>query len=217
MPASEPDPHPASPQRSTSLSNLLVEYAQGLHDERVSIRDILESLGNRSFGFMLFLFALPNSLPMIGIPGVSTVTGIPILFIALQMALGYERVYLPAWIAKRSMATVDFQQFIAKAEPWLRKIEKLMRPRGRAFLTGRTEPLLGLICSILAFLLILPIPFGNLLPALGIVLISLGLIERDGLVVLLGIAFGVVSCFVLGGLIVVALQSLVTMFNYFIN
>ena len=95
MPASEPDPHPASPQGSTSLSNLLVEYAQGLHDERVSIRDILESLGNRSFGFMLFLFALPNSLPMIGIPGVSTITGLPILFVALQMAFGYERVYLP--------------------------------------------------------------------------------------------------------------------------
>lgn len=217
MPASEPDPHPASPQGSTSLSNLLVEYAQGLHDERVSIRDILESLGNRSFGFMLFLFALPNSLPMIGIPGVSTITGLPILFVALQMAFGYERVYLPSWIAKRSMATQDFQQLVERATPWIRKVERLMRPRGDWLIHGRFEPLLGLICSVLAFLLILPIPFGNLLPAFAIVLIALGLIERDGLFVLFGIVIGALSCFVLGGLSLIALHSLIDMFQHFIT
>ncbi|MGN0922318.1 MAG: exopolysaccharide biosynthesis protein [Cellvibrio sp.] len=217
MPASEPDPHPSDQQGSTSLSSLLAHYAQGLQEEHISIRDILESLGNRSFGFVLFLFALPNSLPIIGIPGVSTITGIPILFVALQMAFGYERVYLPRWIADRSMATADFKQLVERATPWIQKIERLMRPRGDWLISDRVEPLLGLICSGLAFLLILPIPLGNLFPAFAIVLIALGLIERDGLFVMFGVAVGALSGFVLGGLVLVALHTFYDMFQQFIT
>lgn len=190
-----------------------MDIAANFQAERVRVRDITESLGQRSFGFILLIFALPNSLPILGIPGVSTVTGLPMLFVAVQMALGHKRVYLPRWIANRSVATVDFQKLINKVAPWLQRIEKLMRPRIMFLTQVNAERLLGTVCVSLAFLLVLPIPLGNLLPALGILFIALGLIERDGVCVLIGIGIGIAAWVFLSGLIWVAVQTVLVMLD----
>ncbi|ACE84271.1 exopolysaccharide biosynthesis protein [Cellvibrio japonicus] len=211
MTASEPDPEHI-PQRHTtpSLSTLLQDFASSFSAERVRVRDITESLGPRSFGFILLIFALPNSLPIIGIPGVSAITGLPMLFVAVQMALKHDRVYLPRWIADSSMSTADFQSLVNKVAPWLKRIEKLMKPRIPLLTQGNAERVLGALCALQAFLLALPIPFGNLLPALSILFIALGLIENDGVCVLGGIALGVASWALLGGLAWVIMQTLFT-------
>lgn len=214
MPSSEPDSGlPALRHSSVSLSSLLLAFATNFSGERVRVRDITESLGQRSFGFILLIFALPNSLPIIGIPGVSTITGLPMLFVAVQMALGHNRVYLPRWIADSSLATADFQKLIYKVVPWLRRIEKLMRPRITLLTQASAERWLGAFCVLLAFLLVLPIPLGNLLPALGILFIALGLIERDGVCVLLGIAIGIAAWMLLSGLVWVAVQTVLAMLD----
>jgi hypothetical protein len=192
---------------------LLLDFAANFHAERVRVRDITESLGQRSFGFILLIFALPNSLPILGIPGVSTITGLPLLFVAVQMALGHKRVYLPRWIADSSLATADFQKLISKVAPWLRRIERLMRPRIAVLTLGSAERWLGAFCVLLAFLLVLPIPLGNLLPALGILFIALGLIESDGVCVLVGIAIGISAWVFLSGLVWVAVQTVLAMLD----
>lgn len=214
MPSSEPDQDlSASRHSSVSLSSLLLAFAANFTAERVRVRDITESLGQRSFGFILLIFALPNSLPILGIPGVSTITGLPMLLVAVQMALGHDKVYLPRWIANSSIATTDFQKLINKVAPWLRRVEKLMRPRILILTQKRAERWLGAFCVLLAFLLVLPIPLGNLLPALGILFIALGLIESDGVCVLVGIAIGIAAWMFLGGLIWVAVQTVLAMLD----
>jgi len=217
MPAHQPDTEPKAPRHPTiSLSSLLLDFAANFHAERVQVRDITESLGRRSFGFILLIFAIPNSLPIIGIPGVSTVTGLPLLFVALQMALGHRRVYLPRWIADRSIATVDFQNLINKVVPWLTRIERLMKPRLHILTQGNGERWLGAACVLLAFLLVLPIPLGNLLPGLGILFIALGLIERDGLCVCAGLVLGIASWVYLSGLVWVIVQTAISVIERFI-
>lgn len=198
---------------SVSLSSLLLSFAENFSNERVRARDITESLGQRSFGFILLIFALPNSLPIIGIPGVSTITGLPMLFVAVQMALGHQRVYLPHWIADSSLPTASFQALIRKVCPWLRRIEKLMKPRIAILTQGSAERWLGAFCVLLAFLLALPIPLGNLLPALGILFIALGLIERDGVCVLVGMGIGIAAWFFLSGLVWIAVQTVLAMLD----
>jgi hypothetical protein len=198
---SDPDPGlPVLRHSSVSLSSLLLDFAANVSAERVKVSDITDSLGQRSFGFILLIFALPNSLPILGIPGVSTITGLPLLFVAVQMALGHERVYLPRWIANSSLATTDFKALINKVVPWLKRIERLMKPRILFLTAGNAERWLGAFCAVLALLLALPIPLGNLMPALGILFIALGLIETDGVCVLTGIALGIASWVLLGGL-----------------
>lgn len=214
MPSSEPGTRlPARRHPGPSLSSLLLDFAANFHAERVRVRDITESLGQRSFGFILLIFALPNSLPILGIPGVSTITGMPMLFVAVQMALGHKRVYLPRWIADSSLATADFQKLINKVAPWLRRLEKLMRPRIAILTLGSAERWLGAFCVLLAFLLVLPIPLGNLLPALGILFIALGLIESDGVCVLAGIAIGIAAWIFLSGLVWVTVQTVLAMLD----
>lgn len=214
MPSSEPDSRPPALRHSSvSLSSLLLAFAANFTAERVRVRDITESLGQRSFGFILLIFALPNSLPILGIPGVSTITGLPMLFVAVQMALGHNRVYLPRWIADSSIATADFQRLVNKVVPWFRRIEKLMRPRILFLSQGHAERWLGAFCVLLAFLLALPIPLGNLLPALGILFVALGLIERDGVCVLVGIAIGISAWVFLSGLVWMAVQTVITMLD----
>ncbi|WP_225318756.1 exopolysaccharide biosynthesis protein [Cellvibrio sp. KY-GH-1] len=198
---------------SVSLSTLLLSFAENFSNERVRVRDITESLGQRSFGFILLIFALPNSLPIIGIPGVSTITGLPMLFVAVQMALGQKKVYLPRWIADSSLPTVSFQALIRKVIPWLQRIEKLMKPRITFLTQSNAERWLGAFCVLLAFLLALPIPLGNLLPALGILFIALGLIESDGVCVLVGIGIGIAAWFFLSGLVWIAVQTVVAMLD----
>lgn len=217
MPLSQQQPGQTPPRHpNVSLSSLLMDFAEKFTNERVRVRDITESLGQRSFGFILLIFALPNSLPIIGIPGVSTITGLPMLFVAVQMALGHQRVYLPRWIADSSIATASFQTLIRKTVPWLKRIEKLMKPRICFLTQGSAERWLGAFCVLLAFLLALPIPLGNLLPALGILFIALGLIESDGVCVLVGLAIGIAAWMFLSGLVWVAVQTIIAMLDHMV-
>lgn len=212
MTASEPASG-VKPAHSVSLSSLLLNFARQFQGERVSVRDIKNSLGRRSFGLMLFVLAIPNSLPIVGIPGVSTVTGLPILLIAGQMMLGYHHIWLPKWISNRDFSRDGFLKLIEKTTPWLGKIERLLKPRWFWLIKGRVEHLLAAVCVLMAFLLILPIPFGNLFPGLSVLLISLGLIERDGVCVALGLVLSVASIFYLQGLIWVGIQTVTALLN----
>ena len=217
MPLSETDAEPSVHHRSTiRLSTLLQDFAATFSAERVRVRDIIDSLGHRSFGFILLIFALPNSLPILGIPGVSTITGLPILLVAMQMALGHKSVYLPRWISDSSIATSDFQRLISKVSPWIASIERLLKPRIARLTQSTAEPWLGAFCALMAILLVLPIPFGNLLPGLSILCVALGLIERDGVCVLLGFGLGISSWVILSGVIWLLVKTLLNMVHHFI-
>jgi hypothetical protein len=170
-------------------SALLLDFAHGFPGERVRLRDLADLLGARSFGFLLLLFALPNVLPF-GIPGLSTITGVPLALVALQMMLGLPRPYLPDWLGDRSIRRDDFRRMVAKSVPWLRRVERLMKPRWTMLTNARSERILGGVCFMLAAVLCLPIPLGNLLPAIGVALLSLGILERDGALVGVGFVAG---------------------------
>ncbi|ODN70046.1 Exopolysaccharide synthesis, ExoD [Methylobrevis pamukkalensis] len=87
--------------------------------------------------------------------------------------------WLPAFISKRSMARSDFARIIEKVSPWLAKAERLMKPRLSALAYPPGQNLAGALCLLLSLVLFLPIPGGNMLPALACCLIALGLLERD--------------------------------------
>lgn len=123
MPA-DPEPSGNNGRAASRTSSILLDLARRFPGERVRLQDPSQLLGNRSFGFLLFIFALPNTLPMIGIPGVSTLTGLPLVLIALQMMIGLPRPWLPKWLLSRSLHTNDFRRLVEKTAPWLHVIER---------------------------------------------------------------------------------------------
>ncbi|SMQ68725.1 Uncharacterized conserved protein [Devosia lucknowensis] len=180
------------------LSATLLRIATQPGRERIFIRDLLAELDHRAIAAMLFIFAVPNTIPVP--PGVSGVLGAPLIFLAAQLMLGRPP-WLPRIISDRSFARSDFEKVVLKVGPWLGKAEKLMRPRLEVLAKPPLEYVVGAITLLLAIILFLPIPLGNMLPAIAICIFALGMIERDGVWILLGMATSVASVIIVSGVI----------------
>ena len=190
------------------LSRLLRELADDTTRERVAVGDLLQALGDRAIGALLFIFAFPNILPVP--PGTSAVLGAPLVFLAAQLTFGM-RPWLPGIISRRSMSRLDFHAMVRRVAPWLERAEKMLRPRASVLTLPPLEYAVGLICLLLATVLVLPIPLGNMLPALSISLLALGLLERDGYAIVTGLVATMLSAVVVSGVIWGAIKGIIFM------
>jgi len=181
--------HPARETASQVLHRLTV----GSPDDKVSFGQMLDALGERGFGLLLMLFAIPNLLPFPGVPGVSFVTGMAILFISVQLILAKDEPALPDWVSHKSFSRAQLSRFIVKTNPLLRWLEKPIRPRLAPVVVGVGERMIGVVGVIHALTLALPIPMGNLPQAVALILLALALIELDGWMAILGYIASIVA------------------------
>ena len=175
------------------LSRRLVRAARDPRDraDQMTIGALLDSLGERSFGWCLLIFSLLNLLP---VPvGTNMITSIPLIVLTAQMALGYDQVRLPGFIARRGIGRRRFQKLVLWLGPLIRPVERIVRPRLPFILAPRAERLLGGFLFVVAVALFVPLPLISYLPAAALCLAGIGLVERDGLVTLAAVALGVVA------------------------
>ena len=176
-----------------STSEVLLDVFRNHPQERMSIQDIIDGLGDRSFGFLLLLFGL---LSAVAPPGVATITAIPLLFFGAQMLAGYATPWLPKSIAGHAFATADLHKTVERGIPIMRWVEKLCRPRVD-FMVGKVaERLLGFLVFILAVVIAAPGPGTNAPPGIAISFIAIAIINRDGLLVLLGVLGSFVALYI---------------------
>ena len=159
----------------------------------------------------MFLFAVPNVLPVP--PGTSAVLGAPLVFLAAQLMLG-RRPWLPRLLSSRSMSQADFAQLVRRIAPWLQRGERMLRPRWSWLARAPLEYAIGAVCLGLAVVLVLPIPLGNVLPAVAISLLALAVVERDGLWVLAGLGVALVSSAVVSGVIFAGVKAAMLLFKH---
>ncbi|EIM25960.1 exopolysaccharide biosynthesis protein [Microvirga lotononidis] len=150
----------------------------------ISIGDVLDAFGDRAFGALMLLFAAPNVLPLP--PGMSAVLGAPLLFVTAQLMLGRPVLWMPRFIRERSISRDFFTLLTSKLSPILHRMERFLRPRLGLLLSPVPERIVGAACLLLALILFLPIPFGNMPPAFAISAFALGIVERDGIATLVG-------------------------------
>lgn len=186
------------------LSVVLFELAHSTERDRISIGDLFAALGDRALGALMFVFAVPNVIPVP--PGVSTVLGAPLIFLAAQLMLGRSP-WLPKVITQRSLLRTDFATLMRRVLPWLTKAERFLRPRVTVLALPPMEYLIGLICLLLAVVLALPIPLGNTLPALAISALALGVLERDGHWVVAGLVAAGIAAAVVSGVVFAMIQA----------
>jgi hypothetical protein len=194
---------PGRPPRK-KLSDLLTEIAADTSREVISIADLMRLLEGRARAALILVFAFPNALP--AIPGTSGILGLPLLYLTFQMMLG-RLPWLPRIIADRGLPRDRFAALIDRLVPYLSRTERLLRPRWRWLTSPGAERLLGIVCFGLAIVLTLPVPLGNMLPAFAICLIALGLLERDGLWVILGLLAAVVAFLISAGVVYVIVRG----------
>ena len=185
-------------RRSSDRLSDIVERLAGTGSEGVSLADVLAAVGERSFGALLVLFALPNVFAGV-LPGLSIVLGLPLMLLSLQLLVAARKPWLPARLARLEVRTRELRRLADALVPRLRVLERGLKPRLLLMTAPWAERLIGAACLALATLVFLPIPFANLLPAAGIMLFGSALLERDGLVAIAAVAVLAVSLALFGG------------------
>lgn len=193
-------------------SEVLVRAVRG-ESEKVTVREILDTLDARSFGLATLLFAIPSVVPMP--PGIPTVVGICLFIVSFQMVIGQPELWLPGILSKREFDRKSLIKAFEGIAPRLAVIEKVMKPR-LLFMTGRVGSILiGIIVLIMAIVLILPLPpGGNFPPALACAILGLGLAQRDGAVVLLGLVVSVAALVAVSYVTVLFIQQLPALIDW---
>lgn len=165
------------------LSEVLQEVAD-LPSDHITVAELVDRFGGRAMGALLLLFGLLCLLPLP--PGGTTIFGLPLLLLAPQLVIGRHAPWLPQRIRLRRVPLSDMRGRMPRLIRWLRRVEGVSQPR-LVFMFGSVgERLIGVVCTVLAFVLILPIWGGNILPALAVTVLSLALILKDGVLAILG-------------------------------
>lgn len=178
--------------------------------DSISLKEMIGTLGERVFGMSILLFSIPNCLPIPNVTGLSAITGIPIGILGLQMIVGKAHPWLPAALGNKQFSGQRLGALLERAIPCVRKMEVLLHPRLQVMSGKSMQRLLGVVFVVLATVMSLPIPFGNFLPGLAMALMAVGLIERDGLIIVLGLLVGtatVALMFTVADAILSAVQS----------
>lgn len=160
--------------------------------ERLTVRDIMAVLQDRAFALLIVLLGLPNCLPMP--PPIPLVCGLLLALVAIQIVFGREAPWLPGQLLNRSLARMDVERAVERAMPAFRKLERFSRPRMTFLDTPLAMRLMGAIILIMAVGLLFAPPFVGQIPlGLAVCLVGLGLVERDGLVIVGGLIIGSVG------------------------
>ena len=181
---------------SAPISQTLRALVRSLPRTGITLSELIQRVGNDGLLILVTLLTLVFLIP-VSIPGVSTVFGAAILLISVSRLFG-RNLWIPSKIEHRIIGTRKLRPLLRKALSWLKKLERVSRPnRIQWLVAGGTVAFINNLALILgAVLLMMPfglIPFSNTFPAVAILFLAIGLLQRDGLCILLGHVSNVVT------------------------
>lgn len=160
--------------------------------DKISLYEVKSALHERGFGLIMLIFSLPLCLPLPLPPGATALPSIPLLLFSLQMVVGRDSPWVPMWLGKKTIKRQTLAMIIEKGAPYLQKVERFLRPRFSFTSSLGGERLVGLFCLIFSASIAVPLPLTNFIPAIGIAIMSLGLLSKDGITIIAGMFVG--SC-----------------------
>lgn len=167
---------------SEDLKSVLV-HADG---RAITIGEVVQVLGHRGMAVMLVILCIPFLVP-IPTMGLSAPAGAAVALYGLAVMLNV-RPWLPKFVARRELSHAALERIVGTGVRLAGRTEKLLRPRLKFMTWPGINILIGVSLIFLGFFMALPLPIPgtNSAPAVGILLLLLGLVERDGLFVLAG-------------------------------
>lgn len=188
-------------------SDLLLVIVKRCKSDQITLFELMKALHERGFGLLMAFFALPTSVPAL-VPPATTIISIPLIFFSVQMLMGLQSPWLPRVLGQWSLGRKSLIYLLEKAANLLKRIERVLTPR-LSFASNRWgERLLGIFSLIFSISVAIPLPFTNLLPSIGILIMSLGLLNRDGVWMIGGMIFGVLGIIFTLLVIILGLEAL---------
>jgi hypothetical protein len=167
-----------------TTSQRLTQLASEAEGEAVTLAWILDQLRERAFGLFLLVLALPCCIPFLY--GIPQIVALPLLFVSGQIMLGRRLPWLPARLGARTVTKEGLTNLARRAEPWLLRIEAVSRPRLIALTRAPLDQLVGIALVLFSASILVPLPGTNTVPGIAVVIVSMGLLQRDGVLVILG-------------------------------
>jgi hypothetical protein len=182
-----PLPISTEPQRISDIMRMLRDKAA--HEQSVSVGSILHLFGVRGFAFLLLMLALLN-IVIFMVPFISVLFGLPMVILAAQMVMGLHAPIFPAFIRRRVLQREALMQGLDRAIYGIEKMEHYIKPRFMFLTHPSLVRVHGLLALIMAMMVTLPIPFFNVPPSLGLACLAIGMLQRDGIFIVLAYAVG---------------------------
>lgn len=176
------------PPTDMAISDRLDHLAQDAAGTEVSLTWVLGQLHERAFGLFLLILALPCCIPFLY--GIPQVVALPLMFVSVQILLGRRTPWLPAKLGARTVSSEGLMSLATRAGPWLRRIEAVSSPRLAWLTRAPFDRVLGAALVVFSASILVPLPGTNSVPGLAVVVVSMGLLQRDGVLVILGTLLG---------------------------
>ncbi len=170
--------------KPASTTEILRELA-AVSEGSITLETLIASLGDRSYGLAVLVLCLPNLIPLV--PGFASICAVPMFIIACQLTMGKPCIRLPSRVARISLSRSKLSKILLRCLPFLTRLEQVIKPRLAPFTGNSAEKLIGIIWAVLAGVIFLPIPFGDPIPSFCAILLALGVLEKDGMMVICGI------------------------------
>ena len=167
-----------------AISQRLDQLAANAPADTVTLSWILDDLHERAFGLFLLFLALPCCIPFLY--GVPQIVALPMMFVSVQILFGRRSPWLPEKLGARTITKESLTGLAQRAGPWLRRIEALSRPRLTALTRTPADRMVGLALVLFSASILVPLPGTNTVPGFAVVIVSMGLLQRDGVLVILG-------------------------------
>lgn len=195
---------PAEDMAISSRLDALAGEAQA-RGEVVTLDWILSELHERAFGLFLLVLALPCCIPFLY--GIPQIVSLPLMFVSVQLLIGRRVPWLPGRLGARTVTSEGLRNLATRAGPWLRRIEAVSRPRLAALTRAPLDRILGVALVLFSASILVPLPATNTVPGLAVVIVAMGLLQRDGILVILGALLGTawIATLVFAGATVVSL------------
>jgi hypothetical protein len=177
-------PMTALPREDLAISDRLDQLVAAAPGDSVTLDWVLAQLHERAFGLFLLILALPCCIPLLY--GIPQVVSLPLMFVAAQIFIGRRVPWLPARLGARTVSKAGLDGLARRAGPWLRRIEAVSRPRLGALTRAPLDRIVGLALLLFSASILVPLPGTNTVPGFAVVIVAMGLLQRDGMLVILG-------------------------------
>jgi hypothetical protein len=175
-------------QHKIITTQVIEDAVNSSSTDRIPVRDLVQAMDSVGFGLVMMIFAFAIIIPTP--PPFPSIISIPLVLFSLQMMIGYQAPKLPKKFSNLTVKRSVLATLVKKSSPYINKVERILRPRLLFMTSNIADRIIGFFVLLFSSFVLMPMPLSNFIPGLGVLIISFGLLGKDGLVIILGILVG---------------------------